>query len=959
MKLNDLKVSTISGRAGGRQGVSINDACMYMGTVAHEIAHAVGFWHEQSRPDRDESVEVLWENIEPGKEHNFNKMDYTQIDSRGVQYDYNSIMHYGAFSFSISNTKPTMVAKRKSEFHNRITMGQRDRLSTLDILQANTMYCCPQGACADNPCQRGLCEERITPPFYHCSCFEDWYGVNCSVNDNKCALLPCGNGVCRADESLFAGFECICNEGYTGLLCDKEIDECEEVPCKNGGKCLDKIGGYTCECDEGYRGDNCEFLRCPQGMFGCLESSVCVSKESVCDFNNDCGDWSDERDQCGECSFERGMCGWVSESDWKWNISSGGTLSQETGPEFDNTFRNTSGKYVYVEASAAVETGTRAELDSLIYQASATTCSLEFAYHMFGTEVGTLVVELGRHQPEPLAVTELFRISGNQGNQWHRAKVTISKQFFFHIRFVAIKGSGRKGDIAIDDIAFSDCSMFQDVADCNDNQCMHGQCLDGVGSYSCQCFPGFSGELCEVEIDECETDPCGNHGVCEDQVNGFLCSCMYGYIGDRCEMKADYLCDMQEGLCPPWRHSQDSDFMWKKWAGQTPSKGTGPDTDHTTRSAYGYYLFIEGSEPQEEGDRAVLEMGPLSRSEEDCLLSFAYHMHGDTMGTLSVSVLLHNGSSIELWSCRGNQGNQWKTVIVELGVNEKFVIQIAGEIGHFWESDAALDDIMLTGRCGIIDPCLVVDCGEHSHCMVDQNLQTFCECDSGFQGPDCSERKDHCIGKPCHNGKCLSLEDGYSCECYDGFQGKHCERGIRDNCSERLCKNGLCINLHAGHRCVCDPGYAGQNCDVPTCSPNPCFNGGICIQLAQGYLCQCERGFGGSLCEDEINMTSMMDTDNVTLINAKDTGELEQVEMMDSCKGCINCLQNTTSSSEKACFCHQDLNMVRCENKHCSDLIDCFNMSCHQCKNNSMSSKGQTFITSFILHNFLISWQFI
>lgn len=54
------------GRVGGKQDLSLADPCQRVGIIEHEFMHALGFWHEQSRVDRDEYVTVRWENIARG-----------------------------------------------------------------------------------------------------------------------------------------------------------------------------------------------------------------------------------------------------------------------------------------------------------------------------------------------------------------------------------------------------------------------------------------------------------------------------------------------------------------------------------------------------------------------------------------------------------------------------------------------------------------------------------------------------------------------------------------------------------------------------------------------------------------------------------------------------------------------------------------------------------------------------
>ncbi|EDO36123.1 predicted protein, partial [Nematostella vectensis] len=125
----------------GPQSLSLGAGCSQKVVIMHELMHALGFWHEQSRPDRNQYVEVMWENIIQGKEHNFNKQGHEVIDVLGTTYDMDSLMHYGTMGFS-SNGQPTLRALSDP---NRI-LGQMNGFSSNDVVEINKLYDCTNGS---------------------------------------------------------------------------------------------------------------------------------------------------------------------------------------------------------------------------------------------------------------------------------------------------------------------------------------------------------------------------------------------------------------------------------------------------------------------------------------------------------------------------------------------------------------------------------------------------------------------------------------------------------------------------------------------------------------------------------------------------------------------------------------------------------------------------------------------
>ena len=52
-----------------------------------------------------------------------------------------------------------------------------------------------------------------------------------------------------------------------------------------------------------------------------------------------------------------------------------------------------------------------------------------------------------------------------------------------------------------------------------------------VDRYDCVCAVGFTGPLCGIPVNECESVPCMNGGTCHDEHAGYTCHCLQGFTG--------------------------------------------------------------------------------------------------------------------------------------------------------------------------------------------------------------------------------------------------------------------------------------------------------------------------------------------------------------------------------------------------------------------------------------------
>lgn len=142
------------GQVGNEQIINLGTGCHTHGIILHEIGHALGLWHEHSRPDRDSYITVNRDNIRTNDQNYdnlydiaFKKIKDKHIDYQGTDYDYGSIMHYRSTAFVKRNCSDCHTLDVNNNYAYMMQgsppLGQRIQLSTTDIEQVNRLYSCP------------------------------------------------------------------------------------------------------------------------------------------------------------------------------------------------------------------------------------------------------------------------------------------------------------------------------------------------------------------------------------------------------------------------------------------------------------------------------------------------------------------------------------------------------------------------------------------------------------------------------------------------------------------------------------------------------------------------------------------------------------------------------------------------------------------------------------------------
>lgn len=390
--------------------------------------------------------------------------------------------------------------------------------------------------CASLPCMNnGTCIDEVGD--YKCQCLEGWTGVNCSVDINECEINEniCNKGICVNNNG---SFECYCKPGYSGTFCAHDFDECLSRPCQNSGTCLNEVNKYVCQCVDGFNGIDCE--NDIDECFGdpCQNGATCV--DGIANYTCTCLAGYTGRN----CSINIDDC----END---PCLHGGHCKD--GINMYTCDCNNTG---YEGANCSVDID---ECEISPCQNNATCVDKVNDYDCTcwqGYEGKDCEEDIQECDNDPCqnggtcfekSNTTLYDSSIVSTLPEGKIRDHFSRSFGYNLAggYLCNCVPGYTGD---------DCQT--DIDECASKPCYNGAiCKDGVNEYTCECKPGYEGQRCETDINECALNPCQNSAECIDLVADWNCECTPGFGGKNCSVPltgCDDVTCLNGGGCVPW-----------------------------------------------------------------------------------------------------------------------------------------------------------------------------------------------------------------------------------------------------------------------------------------------------------------------------------------------------------------------------------------------------------------------
>ncbi|XP_049338853.1 MAM and LDL-receptor class A domain-containing protein 1 [Astyanax mexicanus] len=577
---------------------------------------------------------------------------------------------------------------------------------------------------------------------------------------------------------------------------------------------------------------------CPLGMLPC-DNGSCYKPEQSCDFKDNCGDNSDEKDCGTSCSFEDGRCGWKSSPIDKFNWVLGTGSAQSIKPPHDHTLMNENGHFMYMAATPVGLKGDKAHLRSSVWRESSATCKLAFWYYISHKATGLIRLFLKTENELREVWMEQRRMF-----EWKRAEVPLRNLRNFELIFEAVRVIDVSGGAALDDLEFIDCarSVIHPGAcpAATDFRCSNCDCID-------------SSLVCDNKAD------CADRSD-ELDCTGLAGACNFNMPEEQWELE----CRLQQ--------DQNDDFDWQIGHGQV-HQGTGPSSDHSLDGSGGY-LYVN-SALQREGDVArVTTQLEFPASVGVCHLRLWFYMFGSKrMGTLKVYTVGRNGVPLLMWAASGNHGRSWRYSNVVLSNPLPFRVTFEAVVGGDKWTDIAIDDLSFTPGCSIgapvtstpptCDPesfqcvylleCVPLSwrCDGEADC-VDRSDEEGCESVTPGTVPPqtvCKDTQFRCSNGTCVPAllRCDSVPDCPDEEDEYGCPSIQCDNG------ELVCEStGGCVpcSRRCDHTSDCPPFNPDESsCDV--CPFGYCLNRGICFVGNHGPVCICKSGWTGNRCHVE------------------------------------------------------------------------------------------------------------